>query len=337
MKVLLLLAFFIITPMCRLSAQEDDLRGCPIPSGIRVLEVRSNFFQPFSLGGSLDLPGEEAEEIRDFVSSAGKNDLILIRGTADDNSWQARREKEFHRLDNSLADARANWAWEVVDRRGLICESFPRHESRGVFVYIVEYSLVRTSGVDSAYVDQRIDQSEFRIYSDLDRVDRRVDNLEDRVNNHRDSGFYFGGGVGFNLIKTGDEAYPMPTASLVFLIEKPENRWEVTLTGGWKPMEEDSVFGKKSQTLAEGEISFYPRDLVGLAIGARGNWEVTRETDEYLSRAYGGFAGLRIQPIGQRFTIGADIQYSNQNILERDDSWWEWGFAVSARFNYIFR
>ncbi|MBI4034182.1 MAG: hypothetical protein HY378_01380 [Candidatus Brennerbacteria bacterium] len=97
------------------------------------------FFGDFAPGSSTNLPNREAQRFDQLVVSLRSDQRLCIRGTADALEWDSRRNLPvtYHRLDVSLANARAFWALERAGGRAGLLRSDNRHRRRGFEVHVV--------------------------------------------------------------------------------------------------------------------------------------------------------------------------------------------------------
>jgi hypothetical protein len=119
----------------RLTAAEED--GIHVFSRISLDE---HWFDEFSGGGSDDLSPAATDRLRALVDDLQSNQWIFVQATADKMRWHGRRSKEAHRLNTSLAIARALWGRDHLKRERVSTLS-PRlgAERRGLSVLIATY------------------------------------------------------------------------------------------------------------------------------------------------------------------------------------------------------
>ena len=321
-----LLAVLLIFPSV-VWAQED-LGRCVGPNE-RVARTDTAFFESFSLGGSIDLTPDQTERFDEFIRSVGPDQNLCFRGTADTTRWNPRYgEREWYRVNHSLAESRAHWAWERAGRRGQTLEPFLNHPQRGVYVYRLGVEAVAESVEGTPIETEQPQVVEIRPYQPA-RADVPPPTLIPVVRSTNAAGF----GLGFVGLSAGGLDFASPVVSFVF----GNSVWQAALTGGWRPRSANQ-YGKRYETLLAGEIVLYPpHSRLGLALGALGTWRALRDEDEYLERAYGPFAGLRLL-LGSSpaLILGADAVYANVSVYGQDSSRWRWGFLPLARFDITF-
>jgi len=299
-----------------------------------LVSVDSTFFGPFSLGDSDGIPEAITREFDSVIASVRPSQKLFFRGTADPSGWNRNRysQREYHRLNLSLAQARADWAIARARGSGEAMSPFIMHPQRGVFVYVATYEreVIALASVDT-----------------IVRVDSLIVTRRDTVviaQPITSSPWRFGAGAGLATLFTDGKKFLAPALSLVVT---RADKWFVTLTGGWRPMGAagpgalDPLNRDRAEALASLDLSVFPdsdHPWWGLAFGVQGGWETVRELDEFLERAYGLRVGprVRISPLDHRLVFGADFQVSNISEFGVTDTKWEAGFAPSLIFNVQF-
>ncbi len=144
--------------------------------------------------------------------------------------------------------------------------------------------------------------------------------------------FVFGGG--------GMEFFTPVTLSV---FAQHDNRWFITLAGGWRPMSEVNLGGNfpanlnRAESILSASASLYPkRSVLGAAFTLRGAWETVRREDEYLERAYGLSLGPRLRLRSHVLVLGLDFQLVNESRFRGAETAWRFGIAPTISINHTF-
>ncbi len=315
----------------------------------------------------------------------GTADAFRFRNaTSDADNARRNRELAAGRAQQAFASARARNVPAQIINPPLIDQ--PRGR-RGVYVYKVTYENADAAGaaniagaanvggavnaaaqadlgVQSAVQTQTIDpitgipNSMIRIdsifiYTYVDSTVRTSDSIFVIGDSATTARFLaarrwrFGVGAGAQSLLTfggGGMEFIVPTISA---FAQHDDRWFVTLSGGWRPMPEITLGGRfppnmnRAETIASLSATLFPKrdslpGVLGVAFTIRGAWETVRREDEFLERAYGISIGPRLRLPSHLLVLGLDFQVSNESRFRGGETRWRFGIAPTLSVNHTF-
>jgi hypothetical protein len=115
-----------------------------------LAQVDTFVFVPFSPGGSRDLPNTEKARFDQIVSRCDQvNTFCFFIGMSDIMSWRKPyTEREEHRLNRSLADARAKWAKDRAGKGTMLTSLVDQPLGmRGFYAFVANYEPIAAAPV----------------------------------------------------------------------------------------------------------------------------------------------------------------------------------------------